>query len=122
MNMRELFMNPKFLDLLKSPNCSAEISDYTVTVNTSDDILNISIRKETELNKFTRFLQTLNDELFLEVCTELGTTQLNEINDLIRSDNPMQIKEGIEAFNTVLRDILTKKIEYYSECLHNLNR
>ena len=56
MNMRELFMNPKFLDLLKSPNCSAEISDYTVTVNTSDDILNISIRKETELNKFTRFL------------------------------------------------------------------
>lgn len=120
--MRELFMNPKFLDLLKSPNCSAEISDYTVTVNTSDDILNISIRKETELNKFTRFLQTLNDELFLEVCTELGTTQLNEINDLIRSDNPMQIKEGIETFNTVLRDILTKKIEYYSECLHNLNR
>ena len=50
--MKELFMNPKFLDLLKSPNCSAEISDYTVTVNTSDDILNISIRKETELNKF----------------------------------------------------------------------
>ena len=34
----------------------------------------------------------------------------------------MQIKEGIEAFNIVLRDILTKKIEYYSECLHNLNR
>lgn len=120
--MRELFMNPKFLDLLKSPNCSAEISDYTVTVNTSDEILNISIRKETELNKFTRFLQTLNDELFLEVCTELGTTQLNEINNLINSDDPMQIKEGIETFNVVLRDILTKKIEYYSECLHNLNR
>lgn len=120
--MRELFTNPKFLDLLKSPNCSAEISDYTVTVNTSDDILNISIRKETELNKFTRFLQTLDDELFIEACNELGNTQLKEINEAINSNNPELIKEGIESFNIVLRDILTKKIEYYSECLHNLNR
>ena len=65
MNMRELFMNPKFLDLLKSPNCSAEISDYTVTVNTSDDILNISIRKETELNKFTTFATSFKKAVLL---------------------------------------------------------
>lgn len=120
--MKELFTNPKFLDLLESPNCSAEISNYTVTVNTSNDILNISIRKESDLNKFIRFLQSLDDELFIEVCNELGNTQLNEITNLINSNDSTQINKGIDQFNVVLRDILTDKIEYYSNCLLNLNK
>lgn len=101
---------------------------YNISAKSGDGTFSIQINYEKPKNlakeeseKFTEFLNTLDDELFVETCESLGTELITRISECLQSDNYDTVKSGSLRFKQELKKILTDKIKYYNECLGNLN-
>lgn len=100
-------------------NISAKSGDGTLSVQISYEKPKDLAKEESE--KFTEFLNTLDDELFVETCESLGSELITKISECVQSDNYDTVKSGSLRFKQELKKILTDKIKYYNECLDNLN-
>lgn len=100
-------------------NISAKSGDGTFSVQISYEKPKNLAKEESE--KFTEFLNTLDDELFVETCESLGSELITKISECLQSDNYDTVKSGSLRFKQELRKILTDKIKCYNECLNNLN-
>lgn len=100
-------------------NISAKSGDGTFSVQISYEKPKNLAKEESE--KFTEFLNTLDDELFVETCESLGSELITKISDCLQSDNYDTVKSGSLRFKQEFKKILTDKIKYYNECLNNLN-
>lgn len=75
---------------------------------------------KTEAEDFREYIESLDDELFIEVCESLGRDKLTQITNCLNSKDIESVRSGILRFKQELKDILTDKIDYYQECLGNL--
>lgn len=71
-----------------------------------------------EAEDFTKYLETLDDELFTEVCESLG--DVARISSCLNSDNLDTVRSAILRFKQELKKVLTDKINYYTEQLNRV--
>lgn len=71
---------------------------------------------------FKEFIENLDDELFTETCESLGGEVLTRIANCLNSKDVEAVRSGVLRFKKELREVLINKINYYSECLNNLDK
>lgn len=100
---------------------AAEFSQDGLNIKTTYDngCLNISASfvspKEDEkkklLTSFEDYINSLNDEFFLEVAESFKEGQLKEIQDLLDSNNINTVNKGINIFMDKLKEVAATKVE-----------
>lgn len=97
---------------------SAKSSDGCTSVQISYEEPQNLAREEAE--DFKQYLETLDDDLFLDVCNSLGSETISKISNCLQTNNVESVRSGILRFKQELKQVLTDKINYYTECLNNL--
>lgn len=97
-------------------NISAKTSDGRTSIQMSYEQPKNLAKKEAE--DFTKYLETLDDELFTEVCESLG--DVVRISNCLNSDNLDTVRSAILRFKQELKKVLTDKINYYTEQLNRV--
>lgn len=103
----------------------AEFSQDGLNIKTTYDngCLNISASfvspKEDETKKliasFETYINSLNDEFFLEVAESFEDGQLHEIQKMLDSKHPSTVEKGIDIFMTRLKEVAASKVEDINE-------
>lgn len=101
----------------------------TISAKSSDGGASLQISYETpkptaesEAKDFQKFIETIDDELFTDVCESLGGEQLSRIANCLNSDDVEAVRSGVLRFKQEMREVLTNKINFYTECLNNLDK
>lgn len=101
----------------------------TISAKSSDDCASLQISYETpkqtaesEAKDFQKFIETIDDDLFTDVCESLGGEQLSRIANCLNSNDIEAVRSGVLRFKQELREVLTDKINFYTECLNNLDK
>lgn len=97
-------------------NISAKTSDGRTSIQMSYEQPKNLAKKEAE--DFTKYLETLDDELFTEVCDSLG--DVVRISNCLSSDDIDTVRSAILRFKQELKKVLTDKINYYTEQLNRV--
>ena len=99
----------------------------TISAKSSDGCTSLQISYEEpqnlareEAEDFKQYLETLDDDLFLDVCNSLGSETISKISNCLQTNNVESVRSGILRFKQELKQVLTDKINYYTECLNNL--
>ena len=99
-----------------------------IKVNPSENAFEIVIkydRSEKEqahklAKEFQEFIQTVDDDIFVETCERIP--DLRTIQDCVNSDKLETVRAGILKFKSVLKVVISDKIEMLQACLHNLEK
>lgn len=101
----------------------------TISAKSSDGCTSLQISYEEpknlakeEAEDFKNFIENIDDELFTETCESLGGETLTRIANCLNSKDVEAVRSGILRFKKELREVLVNKINYYSECLNNLDK
>ena len=90
-------------------------SSPNLTITTTNSTITISLnRNKLVADNFREFIRDLDDDLFLEVCDELGNENIIAINNAL--DSGENINEYIALFKNTLCEIITDKFLYYKNC------
>lgn len=117
-------------------NALAENGEYkysenglTISAKSSDNQLSfeLSYKEPKDLAKaegedFKEFIENLDGDLFTETCESLGGEVLTRIANCLNSKDVEAVRSGVLRFKKELREVLVKKINYYSECLNSLDK
>ena len=117
-------------------NALAENGEYkysenglTISAKSSGNQLSFELSYEepknlakTEAEDFQKFIEKIDDELFTETCESLGGETLTRIANCLNSKDVEAVRSGVLRFKKELREVLTNKINYYSECLNSLDK
>ena len=138
--MRELTIDlEKLLDMEQFQelfNILAENGEFNYSENglnisakSSDNALQLQVSYETpkstaksEAKDFQKFIETIDDDLFTDVCESLGGEQLSRIANCLNSKDIESVRSGVLRFKQEMREVLTNKINFYTECLNNLDK
>ena len=101
----------------------------TISAKSSDNELSLQVSYETpkqtaksEAQDFQKFIETIDDNLFTDVCESLGGEQLSRIANCLNSDDIEAVRSAVLRFKQEMREVLTNKINFYTECLNNLDK
>lgn len=101
----------------------------TISAKSSDGGASLQISYETpkqtaksEAQDFQKFIETIDDDLFTDVCESLGGEQLSRIANCLNSDDVEAVRSAVLRFKQEMRNVLVKKINFYTECLNNLDK
>ena len=101
----------------------------TISAKSSDGGASLQISYETpkqtaksEAQDFQKFIETIDDDLFTDVCESLGGEQLSRIANCLNSDDIEAVRSAVLRFKKEMREVLTNKINFYTECLNNLDK
>ena len=117
-------------------NALAENKEYnysenglTISAKSSDGCTSLQISYEEpkdlakeEAEDFREFLNNLDDDLFIDVCDSLGQETVARIHNCVHSEDIESVRSGILRFKKELKEVLIDKLNYYSECLNNLDK
>lgn len=122
----------KLIDFQELFNALAENGEYkysenglNISAKSSEGQLSLQIsynNAKSEAADFTKFLESLDGDLFIEVCESLGQENVQRIHKCLEADNVESVRSGILRFKKELKKILNNKINYYSKCLDSLNK
>ena len=101
-------------------NISAKSSDNALTLQVSYETPKPTAKSEAQ--DFQKFIETIDDELFTDVCESLGGEQLSRIANCLNSDDVESVRSAVLRFKKEMREVLTDKINFYTECLNNLDK
>ena len=138
--MKELMIDlEKLLDMEQFQelfNVLAENGEFNFSENglnisakSSDNELSLKVSYETpkqtaesEAKDFQKFIETIDDDLFTDVCESLGGEQLSRIANCLNSKDIESVRSGVLRIKQEMREVLTNKINFYTECLNNLDK
>ena len=101
-------------------NISAKSSDNALSLQVSYETLKPTAKSEAQ--DFQKFIETIDDELFTDVCESLGGEQLSRIANCLNSDDIESVRSAVLRFKQEMRNVLVEKINFYTECLNNLDK
>lgn len=101
-------------------NISAKSSDGCTSLQISYEEPKNLAKEEAE--DFKEFLEALDEDLFLDTCESLGQDNVARIHNCIHSEDVEAVRSGVLRFKKELREVLINKIEFYTECLTNLDK
>ena len=101
-------------------NISAKSSDNALQLQVSYEAPKQTAKSEAQ--DFQKFIETIDDNLFTDVCESLGGEQLSRIANCLNSDDIEAVRSAVLRFKQEMRNVLVKKINFYKECLNNLDK
>ena len=101
-------------------NISAKSSDNALTLQVSYETPKQTA--ESEAKDFQKFIETIDDDLFTDICESLGSEQLSRIANCLNSKDIESVRSGVLRFKQEMREVITNKIKFYTECLNNLDK
>lgn len=75
---------------------------------------------EKEAEDFNKYVNTIEDNLFVEVCEQLGNETVLKINNCLKSNDVEQVRSAILRFKQEFKKLLQVKIEKYNKYLSQL--
>ena len=67
-------------------------------------------------------IKDIDDDLFTDVCESLGGEQLSRIANCLNSDDVEAVRSAVLRIKQEMKNVLVKKINFYTECLNNLDK
>lgn len=111
---------------------SFDQNGLTVESKSTDNSLQLTIKYDSSKNeenlvtqereKFLELIKEMDDNLFVEVCENLGSETINKMQDAINGTNLEEAKAAICKFKNEAKELLINKINYYKECLFKLDK
>ena len=101
-------------------NISAKSSDNALQLQVSYESPKPTAKSEAQ--DFQKFIETIDDDLFTDVCESLGGEQLSRIANCLNSDDVESVRSAVLRFKQEMRNVLVEKINFYKECLNNLDK
>lgn len=124
-----IMTNEEFQELMKA---SENNKDYKfnkngldISMNSSDNGFELSVKYtnpvQSEVDKFTDFLNSLDDELFVNICEKIGNDGLQRIQNCLDSENIESVRSAVSYFKTHAREYIEDKTKYLNEQLVKFN-
>lgn len=124
-DLETLLNQDEFKNLVDAINKNQEYylssNGLTIKAESTDDSLFLLISYERqkeesclaneEVSKFQKYLESLDDDLFIDVCEYLGESELNKIQECLESGKLESVRAGITKFRMALSNVVTMKIE-----------
>ena len=124
-DLETLLNQDQFKQLVEAINTNQEYymsgNGLTIKSKSTDDSLFLLISYERqkeesclaneEVGKFQKYLESLDDDLFIDVCEYLGESELNKIQECLESGKLESVRAGITKFRMALSNVVTMKIE-----------
>lgn len=124
-DLETLLNQDEFKNLVDAINKNQEYylssNGLTIKAEFTDDSLFLLISYERqkeesclaneEVGKFQKYLESLDDDLFIDVCEYLGESELNKIQECLESGKLESVRAGITKFRMALSNVVTMKIE-----------
>lgn len=122
-DLETLLNQDEFKNLVDAINENQEYylssNGLTIKAESTDDslFLLISYEKEEsclaneEVDQFQKYLESLDDDLFIDVCEYLGELEVHKIQECLESGKLETVRAGIAKFKMALSDIAKKRIE-----------
>lgn len=124
-DLETLLNQDEFKNLVDAINKNQEYylssNGLTIKAESTDDSLFLLISYERqkeesclaneEVGKFQKYLESLDDDLFIDVCEYLGESELNKIQERLESGKLESVRAGITKFRMALSNVVTMKIE-----------
>ena len=111
---------------------SFDQNGLTVESKSTDNSLQLTIKYDSSKNeenlvtqereKFLELIKEMDDNLFVEVCENLGSELINKMQDAINGTNLEEARAAIYKFKNEAKELLINKINYYKECLFKLDK
>ena len=101
-------------------NISAKSSDNALQLQVSYEAPKPAAKSEAQ--DFQEFIKNIDDELFTDVCESLGGEQLSRIANCLNSNDVESVRSAVLRFKQEMKNVLVKKINFYTECLNNLDK
>ena len=86
-----------------------------ISAKSSDNALQLQVSYETpkptaksEAKDFQKFIETIDDDLFTDVCESLGGEQLSRIANCFNSDDVESVRSAVLRFKQVLNNVLVR--------------
>lgn len=121
-DLETLLNQDEFKNLVDAINKNQEYylssNGLTIKAESTDDslFLLISYEKEEsclaneEVDQFQKYLESLDDDLFIDVCEYLGELEVHKIQECLESGKLETVRAGIAKFKMALSDA-KKRIE-----------
>lgn len=130
-DLEKLLNQDQLLKLVEAINKNQEYfyseNGLTVEANSTDDSLSLLIsydRQEEEnyladkeASRFQSYLETLDDDLFVDVCEYLGE-EVHKIQECLESGKLETVRSGVAKFKMALTSVVKKQIEYLNSLLY----
>ena len=124
-----IMTNEEFQELIKA---SENNKDYKfnkngldISMNSSNNGFELSVKYtnpvQSEVDKFTDFLNGLDDELFVNICEKIGNDGLQRIQNCLDSENIESVRSAISYFKAHAREYIEDKTKYLNEQLVKFN-
>ena len=124
-----IMTNEEFQELMKA---SENNKDYKfnkngldISMNSSDNGFELSVKYtnpvQSEVDKFTDFLNGLDDELFVNICEKIGNDGLQRIQNCLDSENIESVRSAVSYFKSHAREYIENKTKYLNEQLVKFN-
>ena len=124
-----IMTNEEFQELMKA---SENNKDYKfnkngldISMNSSDNGFELSVKYvnpvQSEVDKFTDFLNSLDDELFVNICEKIGNDGLQRIQNCLDSENIESVRSAVSYFKAYAREYIEDKTKYLNEQLVKFN-
>ena len=131
-DLETLLNQDEFKELVKAINQNQEFycskKGLTIKSESTDDSLFLLIsydRQEEEsclANKeadtFQKYLESLDDDLFVGVCEYLGEDNIHRIQACLESGKLETVRSGIAKFREALSKLVNQQIEYLKPLLN----
>ena len=124
-----IMTNEEFQELMKA---SENNKDYKfnkngldISMTSSDNGFELSVKYanlvQSEVDKFTDFLNSLDDELFVNICEKIGKDGLQRIQNCLDSENIESVRSAVSYFKAHAREYIEDKTKYLNEQLVKFN-
>ena len=126
----------EFGELVKAINENRDFSfnqnGLSVESKSTDGSLQLTIKYDSSQNeknlvkqereKFLELIKEIDDNVFVEVCENLGSELINKMQDAINGTNLEAARSAILRFKNETSKLLVSRINYYKECLAKLDK
>lgn len=119
-DLETLLNQDQFKQLAINTNQEYYMSGNGLTIKSDDSLfLLISYERQKEesclaneeVDQFQKYLESLDDDLFIDVCEYLGELEVHKIQECLESGKLETVRAGIAKFKMALSDIAKKRIE-----------
>lgn len=131
-DLETLLTQDEFKELIKAINQNKEFycsnKGLTIKSESTDDSLFLLIsydRQEEEscladkeADTFQKYLESLDDDLFVGACEYLGEDNIHRIQECLKSGKLETVRSGIAKFREALSKLVNDKIEYLKSLLN----
>lgn len=123
-----IMSNEEFQDLMKASELGKDYSynknglDIKLT-NSKDGFearLSYKHPTQSEVDAFTEYCDSLDDELFVGICESIGKEGLQRMQDCLESENPESVRSAVQFFKSHAKTYINTKIAELQVQLKNI--